>query len=100
MNHSLQDAGCAALVDQGLIVFHVVNARTVSHFRLWSEVGIISGVHVKLQNGFLVDCITEKTVSTQQICILQDMPEIKRWDEGSKEIIAEMLTGSTGDWIA
>ena len=31
---------------------------------------------------------------------LQDMPEIKRWDEGSKDIIAEMLTGSTADWAA
>lgn len=32
--------------------------------------------------------------------ILQDMPEIKRWDEGSKDIIAEMLTGSNADWAA
>ncbi len=31
---------------------------------------------------------------------IQDMPEIKRWDEGSKEIIAEMLTGTAGDWAA
>ncbi|DBA68524.1 TPA: hypothetical protein ACH3X2_013618 [Trebouxia sp. C0005] len=29
---------------------------------------------------------------------VQDMPEIMRWDEGSNEIIAEMLTGTAGDW--
>ena len=28
--------------------------------------------------------------------VVQDMPDIKRWDEGSKEIIAEMLNGSMG----
>ena len=31
---------------------------------------------------------------------MQEMPDIKRWDEGSKEIIAEMLTGGVGDWAA
>ena len=34
------------------------------------------------------------------VVIVQDMPHIKRWDEGSKEIIAEMLNGSMGDFTS
>lgn len=46
-------------------------------------------------------CITGKgALDCTHIRNLQEMPEIKRWNEGSKEIIAEMLTGAAGDWTA
>lgn len=43
----------------------------------------------------LLRCLT-----TYRSSGVQEMPEIKRWDEGSKEIIAEMLSGGSGNWAA
>ena len=52
--------------------------------------------HVELHALRASKCVLDST----NIWTLQEMPEIQRWEEGSTEIIAEMLTGSAGDWTS
>ena len=72
---------------------------------------ISTAVKCNIETNFLPSSILYLLVHLSMLCCacwtyellwlaVQDMPEIKRWDEGSKEIIAEMLTGSMGDWAA